>query len=123
MAKKSRTAKKRSKSRQARTAKLSATSLPVQAEQPEALVPAKKAFPVPSPQALTQRVASGPRSWWLKGSQFFREVKVELKKVTWPSRKETLTSTTVVLVLVILAAVFLGLVDLGLSRLIRAVIG
>lgn len=54
-----------------------------------------------------------------KISQFFREVRVEMKKVTWPSRKETLASTSVVLVTVILMAFFLGIVDLGLSRLIK----
>ena len=51
--------------------------------------------------------------------QFFREVRVELKKVTWPSRKETIASTSVVLITVILVAFYLGIVDLGLSRLIK----
>jgi preprotein translocase subunit SecE len=51
--------------------------------------------------------------------QFFREVRVELKKVTWPSRKETIASTSVVLITVFLVAFFLGIVDLGLSRLIK----
>ncbi len=59
------------------------------------------------------------RNWLLTAKQFFREVKVELKKVTWPSRKETIASTSVVLVTVILVAFYLGIVDLGLSRLIR----
>ena len=44
---------------------------------------------------------------------------MELKKVTWPSRKETIASTSVVLVTVFLVAFFLGIVDLGLSRLIK----
>jgi preprotein translocase subunit SecE len=51
--------------------------------------------------------------------QFFREVRVELKKVTWPTRKETIASTSVVLVTVFLVAFYLGVVDLGLSRLIK----
>ncbi|MFP3870851.1 MAG: preprotein translocase subunit SecE [Syntrophobacteria bacterium] len=55
-------------------------------------------------------------------SQFLREVKVELSKVTWPTRKETIASTSVVLVIVILIAAFLGIVDLGLSRIIRIVL-
>jgi preprotein translocase subunit SecE len=54
-----------------------------------------------------------------KAKQFFREVRVELKKVTWPSRKETIASTSVVLITVFLVAFFLGMVDLGLSRLIK----
>ena len=52
-------------------------------------------------------------------SQFLREVRVELSKVTWPTRKDTLASTSVVLVIVILIGAFLGIVDLGLSRLMR----
>ncbi|UCG14930.1 MAG: preprotein translocase subunit SecE [Deltaproteobacteria bacterium] len=52
-------------------------------------------------------------------TQFLREVKVELSKVTWPTRKDTIASTSVVLVIVILIAAFLGIVDLGLSRLMR----
>ena len=52
-------------------------------------------------------------------SQFLREVRIELSKVTWPTRKDTIASTSVVLVIVILIAAFLGIVDLGLSRLMR----
>jgi preprotein translocase subunit SecE len=59
------------------------------------------------------------KEFWEKAKQFFREVRVELKKVTWPSRKETIASTSVVLITVILVAFFLGVVDLGLSRLIK----
>ena len=44
---------------------------------------------------------------------------MELKKVTWPSRKETIASTSVVLITVFLVAFYLGIVDLGLSRLIK----
>lgn len=59
--------------------------------------------------------------FWAKATQFLREVKIELKKVTWPSRKETMTSTGVVIILVIIVSAFLGLVDVGLSSLIRLV--
>jgi preprotein translocase subunit SecE len=54
--------------------------------------------------------------------QFLREVRAELSKVTWPSRKDTIASTSVVLVIVILIAAFLGLVDLGLSKIMRLVL-
>jgi preprotein translocase subunit SecE len=57
-----------------------------------------------------------------KGLQFLREVKVELKKVVWPSRKQTIGSTVVVLILVMIISVFLGMVDMGLSGLIRVVL-
>ena len=54
--------------------------------------------------------------------QFLREVKIELKKVTWPSRKQTIGSTAVVIVLVMIKSLFLGIVDVGLSSLIRVVL-
>ena len=57
-----------------------------------------------------------------KSIQFLREVKVELKKVTWPSRKQTMGSTVVVLVVVTIISLFLGVVDAGLSGLIKAVL-
>jgi len=47
---------------------------------------------------------------------------MELKKVTWPSRKETVASTAVVIVLVIIVSAFLGLVDVSLSGLIRLIL-
>ena len=54
--------------------------------------------------------------------QFLREVKMELKKVTWPSRKDTIYATIIVLITVLIFGFFLGTVDLGLSRLVRLVL-
>jgi preprotein translocase subunit SecE len=56
-------------------------------------------------------------------SKFLSDVKGELKKVTWPTRKDTYASSLVVVVLVLISAVFLGGVDLILSRLIRVILG
>ncbi len=58
-----------------------------------------------------------------KTNQFLANVKSELNKVTWPSKKDTYGSTAVVIVLVLLCAVFLGGVDIILSRLIRLILG
>jgi len=57
-----------------------------------------------------------------KIKNFFREVKVEIKKVVFPSREEVIGSTKVVVVLVLIIAVFLGMIDLVLSKLIGMVI-
>jgi len=59
---------------------------------------------------------------WGKIIQFFYEVKAELKKVTWPAKKETIASTSVVLILVFIIAIFLFIVDQGLSFLIRKIL-
>jgi preprotein translocase subunit SecE len=55
--------------------------------------------------------------------QFLKEAKVELKKVTWPTRKQTLASTSVVIIVVIIVSAFLGIVDFGLAKVIRLVLG
>jgi|YelNatPaOPRAMG01_1025707.scaffolds.fasta_scaffold05860_9 preprotein translocase subunit SecE len=49
---------------------------------------------------------------------FFNEVIAELKKVTWPTKKQVTTSTIVVLILVFLTAIYLNVVDLGFSYLV-----
>ena len=74
------------------------------------------------PRAIKPSGARFQPAFWAKSTQFLREVKIELKKVSWPSRKETVASTAVVIILVIIVSAFLGLVDVGLSSLIRFVL-
>ncbi len=50
---------------------------------------------------------------------FFREAKVEIRKVTWPDRKITSASTVVVLVVVVVVSLYLGIVDAVLSQLYK----
>lgn len=57
-----------------------------------------------------------------KTTEFLANVKGELKKVTWPTRKDTYASTLVVIVLVLVVAVFLWAVDSVLSMLIRLIL-
>jgi len=54
-------------------------------------------------------------------AQFLREVKVEMGKVTWPSREELIQSTLVVLLAVLVAGTFIAILDLIFSRLIAAI--
>lgn len=56
-------------------------------------------------------------------SDFLSEVKAELKKTSFPTRRETIGSTNVVLVFVLIVSIFLAFVDSVLSKVIRAVIG
>ena len=55
--------------------------------------------------------------------EFFSQVRTEVSKVTWPSRKETILSATMVLVMAILAMVFFFLVDLFLNWAVRLLMG
>ena len=54
--------------------------------------------------------------------EFFQESWQELKKVQWPSRKETYAATLVVIIVVVLISVYLALVDLGLTKAIQAIV-
>jgi preprotein translocase subunit SecE len=54
--------------------------------------------------------------------EFFRQVRIEVKHVTWPSRKETMVTTAMVFVMVIAAAGFFLTVDWVLSHLVQFVI-
>lgn len=55
--------------------------------------------------------------------RYFYEAKVELEKVTWPSRKETLMSTLTVIAVSVGTAAFLGALDFGLNKALEALIG
>ena len=57
-----------------------------------------------------------------KARQFLRESKTELKKVKWPTKKELLASTAVVLFLSLLMALYFGIVDFGLIKIIKVVL-
>jgi preprotein translocase subunit SecE len=54
--------------------------------------------------------------------QFLSEVKAELKKVSWPSKKEVYGTTTVVIISVFIFAAFFFVVDTGLNKLIRFIL-
>jgi preprotein translocase subunit SecE len=59
----------------------------------------------------------------LNPAKFVREVRQEMDKVTWPTRKETGVSTLMVLALVTISAIFFIIVDALAGGLIRIIIG
>jgi preprotein translocase subunit SecE len=78
------------------------------------------------PKKVTEKKRDSGRSvrqYIQKAGQFLRESKMELKKVKWPSRKELLAMTAVVIVLTLFCALYLGLVDFGLIKLIKNIVG
>jgi preprotein translocase subunit SecE len=79
------------------------------------LKPAKPRQPWTSKLPPIRQYLAGAR-------QFVVDAWQELKKVSWPGRKETLGGTGVVLLLVIIISIFLGVIDLGLSRLVKTVV-
>jgi len=79
---------------------------------------------LPKSKPEVQTVASKGKKEGLvfTATEFLREVKVELKKVTWPTRKQTTGTTIVVIIFVFILAVFLGIFDYSLSRLVQVVL-
>ncbi len=57
-----------------------------------------------------------------KLKNFFKEVKTEAKKVNYPTRADLIGSTRVVIITVVIVSVFLGIVDLSLSKVVKLLI-
>lgn len=55
--------------------------------------------------------------------QFFRQVKQEVKKVTWPTRKEVIQTSVMVIIIVAIAAGFFFLVDQVLGWAVKLIFG
>lgn len=55
--------------------------------------------------------------------EFFKQVKTEAKKVSWPTRAETISSTIAVFIMVVIASVFLFLADQVLAFVVRLALG
>ncbi len=68
------------------------------------------------------RVRREGETLWGKITGFYQEFKTEMKKVTWPGRKDTAASTVVVIVTVLIIVIFLGLVDYALGRIVTSVL-
>jgi preprotein translocase subunit SecE len=58
-------------------------------------------------------------SWFQRCAKFLSEVRLELKRTTWPSRKEVRNTTIVVIVTVFVFAAFLGIVDFALGSMLE----
>jgi len=71
-----------------------------------------------TPEKVLKTVKGSSLSQWEQIKQFLRETKVELKKVTWPSKKELIGSTVVVIIFVLLIAAYFGIIDLIYTTII-----
>ena len=58
-----------------------------------------------------------------KAKNFLQEVNVELGKVTWPTRKETVATAWIVVVIIVLISLYLGACDVILAKLMRLILG
>jgi preprotein translocase subunit SecE len=65
------------------------------------------------------RARDSVTGWWGRSRRFLSEVRNEMGRVTWPSQKEVVATTVVVILTSIFFGVYLWLVDLGLDRGLR----
>ena len=63
-------------------------------------------------------VQTGPSRW----KKFIREVKAELKKVTWPGKSELISFTGIVFVTVTVVAALIWVIDASFTQLLKAII-
>ena len=58
----------------------------------------------------------GPLGWWQRTGEFLREVRNEMKRVTWPSQREVYATTIVVIATSVVFGLYLWSIDLLLDR-------
>jgi preprotein translocase subunit SecE len=68
-----------------------------------------------------QSLAAKPMNWLASVRQFWREVTLEMKKVSWPTRTEVINTTIITIVVVFFFALFLFGADIVLSYLISGI--
>ncbi len=56
--------------------------------------------------------------WWQRSRAFLTDVRNEMKRVSWPSRREVYATTVVVIITSVFFGVYLWLVDMGLNRVV-----
>ena len=57
-----------------------------------------------------------------KIDKFFKEAKTEIVKVKWPARRELIIATIAVIILSLVFAFFLGIIDIGIIKLLKIII-
>ena len=71
------------------------------------------------PAPVRSGESTGIRAWWDNGRTFLTEVRNEMRRVTWPSRKEVYATTVVVILTSAFFGIYLWSLDLALDRGVR----
>jgi len=79
-----------------------------------------KAAPPRSPE---REASGGVGSWWENSRSFLTEVRNEMRRVTWPSRREVYATTVVVILTSMFFGVYLWGLDLALSWAVGRIFG
>jgi preprotein translocase subunit SecE len=60
---------------------------------------------------------------FVKAKSFLDDVRAELRRVTWPARKETISTSWVVVFIILIIAFYLGFCDVLLAKIMRTLLG
>lgn len=63
------------------------------------------------------------KAFFIRIAKFFRNVVSELKLVTWPTKKDLISYSTVVVIFILVMAAIIFVMDLGLDALLRLAVG
>ena len=80
---------------------------------------ATKAMVESNEDSLQGRARESVTGWWGRSRRFLSEVRNEMGRVTWPSRKEVYATTVVVILFSVAMGMYLWVVDLVLDRGLR----
>jgi preprotein translocase subunit SecE len=69
------------------------------------------------------RAREGVAGWWGRARRFLTEVRNEMTRVTWPSRREVYATTLVVILTSVFFGLYLWVVDLSLNQLMAWIYG
>ena len=72
--------------------------------------------------SFPKRVAQGVTNFFRRIGRFFLNMKHELKKVTWPTRKQVINYSLVVFAVIVIMLVVIGLFDLGAGELVNLIL-
>jgi preprotein translocase subunit SecE len=75
------------------------------------------------PRTPEREASGGVANWWGNTRSFLTEVRNEMRRVTWPSRREVYATTVVVILTSIFFGVYLWGLDLALSWLVGRIFG
>jgi preprotein translocase subunit SecE len=81
--------------------------------------PPKSSSPTRAASDEQGGVLGRPTAWWDRARTFLTEVRAEMKRVTWPGRREVYATTVVVILVSVFFGLYLWLVDLGLSTAVH----
>jgi preprotein translocase subunit SecE len=89
--------------------------------QEKSKTPAQKQRSVAQRKKAAEKKKAEKKGVWERTVQFLKDVRIEMKKVIWPSRSEVLNYTIVVLVTVTVVTAFILVLDLVLSKLLQLI--